>query len=314
MATDPQHRGVERALIDALEPVASGLPEGKYASTEPALRVAVRHNDLGDAARCPAQVAMAGPSPFTPNADVATPSLALAVLDQMVHGDPAPDPVTAYRAAFADGGRDQFPWEWLGGGDRRHPVTTADKAVCAMRAVERATAVARVVPHLRARVTRVGERCRWNHPERPVRLQGRVDLVIGPLLPAATAELLVVFPGSWSPLIRPRLAYEAVLLTVHGQRPATVTAVCLAEGRTYSQPVTPDLLDEGVAATATAVAAVAGGLRKEPRQLPRQPGPHCGRCRSAPACGPGTAWLDGPGRRRSGFLVGSDDLPGVEEM
>jgi hypothetical protein len=140
-----------------------------------------------------------------------------------------------------------------------------------------------------------------------VRLHGRVDLVMGSLRPEGTAELIVVFPGSWSPLVRPRLAYEALLLALHRQRPASVTAVCLAEGRTYPHPVTPDLLDEGIAATATAVAAVAGGLQKDPAQLPRRSGPHCGHCPWAPGCPPGTAWLAGPGQRRSGFLVGADN-------
>lgn len=314
MATDPQRLRTESDLFDALEPVAAALPEGRYAVTDPAARVAVSHHHLAEALRCPARLALAGPSTFTPSVAIATRALALAVLDQIVHGEPAPDPVTAYRTAYAEGERDQFPWEWLTGRDQRHPATDADRAAGAMRAVELATAVTRVVPDLRTRVTRVGERCRWDHPQRPVRLQGRVDLVLGPLRPEGTAELLVVFPGSWSPLIRPRLAYEALLLTLHRQRPATVTAVCLAEGRTYSHPVTPDLLGEGIAATATAVDAVAGGLRKDPRGLTRRPGPHCERCPSAASCGPGTAWLDGPGRRRAGFLVGPHDRAVDEEV
>lgn len=313
MATDPQHRPTERALVDALEPVVAGLSEGRYAAADPAARVTVRPHDVGEALRCPARVAMAGPSPFTPNVATATRAAAIAVLDQMVHGEAA-DPVTAYRAAYDEGGRDGFPWEWLTGGDRRHPITPAERAACAMRAIELAAAVARVVPDIRARVNRVGERCRWDHPERPVRLHGRVDLVMGSLRPVGTAELLVVFPGSWSPLVRPRLAYEALLLTLDRQRPATVTAVCLAEGRTYSHPVTEDLLGEGVTTTALAVGAVAGGLAKDPGQLPRRTGTHCGHCPSAPGCAPGTAWLGGPGRRRAGFLVGSGGSGPDEEV
>ena len=114
---------------------------------------------------------------------------------------------------------------------------------------------------------------------------------------------MVALTGDHAGATRDRLAYEAVveLLTVR-RAPAVVRALLPDAGRDWSLTVDDDLLATGVAVIAATARVALGVSRRDASDLPRTPSPACRRCAHQAGCGPGAAWLAGPGRLRLGFL------------
>lgn len=289
------------ALVDALAPVADQLPDVRWADATDAERLAVRPGQL--AAACPAQAALDGDDGFEPTPVTAGPAASLDVLDRLVHGSldpsrplPAADPGGGFLSVWAERLED-WPWDWA-----RKEAGPADRALLAGAVRRRVTALARMLrPWPPPDASTVGHRLRWFHPQRPLRLDSRADLVLGRRDGGHT--LVVLLTGDHGHATRRRLAYDALLETVSLRRPpAAVRGLLPDAGRDWAVPVDDALLAEGVAAAADAARLALGVQRRDAAALARRPGTHCRRCAHAGACPQGTAWLDGPGRLAHGFL------------
>lgn len=287
--------------VAALEGVADQLPEaGPGRRAAPGDRLAVRGNQ--HVAGCPAAVALDGESPFEPSPALVSWALAAEAGDRLLHGSadprrggPPATPVEALAQAVEETS-DDWAVDWW------------DNAEAPARSVARAAVVRRLAGVARlasswpppGSVT-YGHRPSWSFPGRPLVLHGRVDLVVGRRGHGHT--LVVAFGGDHGPTTRARVAYEAAVETLALRRaPAKVVAALPDAGRRWPVQVDDALLEEGVAAAATAARAALGARRRDAAGLERRPGPRCRSCPHARWCGEGTAWLAGPGRLRAGFL------------
>jgi hypothetical protein len=132
----------------------------------------------------------------------------------------------------------------------------------------------------------------------PVKLTSRCE---GKSRPGQTPRSLLLL--TWSPqqaeTTHLAAASAAFVWTLSrgGREPLDrVLHHCLATGTGGSIPVDDQLLDAGLTAAATALAALIG------QDTARTPGSWCRRCGRAAGCAPGQAWLTGPGRRVGGLL------------
>jgi hypothetical protein len=118
-----------------------------------------------------------------------------------------------------------------------------------------------------------------------------------------THTLVIVIGGDHRSSTRRRLTYEALVEALALRRPpAAVLGLLPDAGRSWRVDVDEALLLEGVDAATLGAKTALGVARATGRSLPRTPGPLCRRCAHRASCAEGTAWLAGPGRRRSGFL------------
>ncbi len=288
------------AVVEALEAVADQLPPSPPGEkVDPAERLVVRSGDLG----CPAAAALDGEDPFVEQAATAGWGAASTVLDRLVtghvdprRGRPPTDPAAGFRTAMREVELLDWPWTWL---DTAGP---ADRATTAAEVHRRVAATARLLdpwPPPDARM--IGVRPTWWFPGRPLRLQGRIDAVLGRRDGTHTA--VVVLPGDHGPSTRSRLAYEALLESLAQRRPpATVLGLLPDAGRRWPLAVDDALLLEGVEVAAVAARTALGRRRRDAAGLDRRPGVRCRWCAHAATCAEGVAWLAGPGRLRSGFL------------
>lgn len=295
---------LRQAAVDALALVADQLPEVPPGTrVDPAERLVVRSTHVRAALGCPAAVALAGEEPFEESAAVAGWAAAATVADRLVHGHrdpnlgrPPTEPATGFRAVWRERAAEGWPWTWLDG------ATDADRALTAAEVHRRLAALARTLGAWPpAGASHVGHRPSWTFPNRPLVLQGRVDLVLGRRDGSHT--LVVALGGDHDGTTRARLAYEAAVEALALRRPpAAVLALLPDAGRRWQVPVDDALLAHGVATAALAAATALGTRRRDPAGLARRPGTRCRSCTSAASCEPGRAWLDGPGRLLHGFL------------
>ena len=292
------------AVVAALEGVADQLPDTPPGTkVDPGDRLVVRSSMVGRALTCPAAVALDGETPFEDSPATAGWSASATVLDRIVmghldphRGRPPTDPASGFRVALDEVERLDWPWPWLDGADR------AEKAVTAAAVHRRVAATARVLgPWPPDDVRHIGARPSWTFPGRPLRLQGRVDAVLGRR--DGTHTIVVGLAGDHGPATRARLASEAAIEALQLRRPpATVLGLLADAGKRWPLAVDDELLVEGVAAAGVAARAALGARRRDATGLARRPGPRCRSCAHGAGCGPGGAWLAGPGRLRSGFL------------
>ena len=302
MMAGAPHAELLAAALNALAPITDQQPDSRWNDTDATDRVTVRPYLV--AAACPAAVALDGPQPFVEVPAMAGPAAAAAVVDRLVLGDPDPrrqlrptTPAEGYRAVLGSGLADGWPWEWLNEAGR--PA----KALVAAEVHRRVAALGRLLPDWPPpEVTRAGRLPYWPHPDRPLRLSGGVDLVLGRRDGSHT--LVVVLGGDHRSTTRRRLSYEAVVEALALRRPpAAVLGLLPDAGRSWRLAVDDALLAEGVAAAALGAGVAFGTTRSSAGSLPRTPGPACRRCAHRTGCAEGTAWLAGPGRLRSGFLA-----------
>jgi hypothetical protein len=292
------------SVVAALEGVADQLPESPPGTkVEPGVRLDVRSSAVARALTCPAATALDGESPFEDGPGVAGWGASVTVLDRIVSGHldpgrgrPPQDPASGYRTALKEVERLDWPWPWIDGASR------AEKAVTAAEVHRRVAATARVLdPFPPADARFIGTRPSWSFPGRPLRLQGRVDLVLGRR--DGTHTIVVGIRGDHGPTTRAQLAYEAVVESLQLRRPPALVLGLLPDaGRRWPVTVDDTLLGEGVAAAAVAARAALGARRRDASGLDRRPGPRCRGCAHGGGCAPGAAWLAGPGRLRHGFL------------
>ena len=288
---------LRQAVVAALEGVADQLPEAK---DDP---LVIRSSGLARALGCPAATALDGESPFEDSAAAAGWSAATTVLDRIVtghvdpsRGQPPTDPAAGFRLALKETDRLSWPWPWIDGADR------ATKAVTAAEVHRRVAATARAFGSWPPEDAHFVNRPAWTFPGRPLRLQGRIEFVLGKRV-LGGHTLVVGIAGDHGPTTRSRLAFEAVVETLHTRRPpATVLGLLPDAGRRWPLTVDDALLADGVAAAGVAARAALGARRRDGAGLDRRPGPRCRGCAHGVGCSPGTAWLAGPGRLRSGFL------------
>ncbi len=300
MTTIP-HADLLAATLGALAVVTDQQPDQRWNDADAADRLAVRPFLVASA--CPAAVALDGPKPFVETPAVAGPGASAAVLDRLLLGDPDPrraarpvTPAEGYRAVLTSGLHDGWPWDWL------NEAGPPAKAAVAAEVHRRVSAVARLLPDWPPQeATRTGRLPTWTHPSRPLRLHGGVDLVLGRR--DGTHTLVIVIGGDHRSSTRRRLTYEALVEALALRRPpAAVLALLPDAGRSWRVEIDEALLLEGVDAATLGAKTALGVARATGRSLPRTPGPLCRRCAHRSSCAEGTAWLAGPGRRRSGFL------------
>ena len=292
------------AVVAALEGVADQLPESPPGTrVEPGVRLDVRSSGVARALACPVATAFDGETPFEDSPGAAGWSASVTVLDRIVSGHldpgrgrPPQDPASGYRTALQEVDRLDWPWPWIAGAGR------AEKAVTAAEVHRRVAATARLLdPWPPADARHIGARPSWSFPGRPLRLQGRVELVLGRR--DGTHTIVVGVRGDHGPTTRAQLAYEAVVEGLQLRRPPAVVLGLLPDaGRRWPLAVDDTLLGEGVAAAALAARVALGARRREAAGLEPRPGPRCRGCAHGGRCGPGTSWLAGAGRLRSGFL------------
>lgn len=295
---------LQGAAVAALEGVADQLPPtppGEKVDLHE--RLDVRSTDIGRALGCPAATALDGDDGFEEGPASAGWSAASTVLDRLVtghvdprRGQPPTDPAAGFRVAMREVDRLDWPWPWLDRAGR------AERAVTAADVHRRVAAIARLLdpwPPTDARY--IGLRPLWPFPGRPLRLRGRVDLVLGKRDGSHT--LVVVLPGDHGGATRARLAYEALVEALMLRRaPATVLGLLPDAGRRWPVTVDDDLLADGVDVAALTARVQLGRRRRDAAGLDRRPGPRCRACGHRAGCAEGVAWLDGPGRLRAGFL------------
>lgn len=287
--------------VTALEGVADQLAEaepGRRAT--PGDRLDVR--GIQHVTACPAAVALDGESPFEASPALVAWSLATLAGDRLVHGSADPrragppgTPVEALAQAVEETS-DDWAVDWW------------DAAEAPARSVARAAVVRRVAGVARLASSwpppgpvTYGHRPSWTFPRRPLVLHGRVDLVLGRR--GHGHALVVALGGDHGPTTRARVAYEALVETLALRRaPAKVVAALPDAGRRWTVTVDDTVLEEGVAAAATAARAALGARRRDATGAERRPSPRCRSCAHGAGCDPGTAWLAGPGRLRAGFL------------
>ena len=297
------HRDLLAAVLAALAPVTDQLPDATWREADRDDRLTVR--PWLAAAACPAAVALDGPQDFDASAATMGPTVAAAVVDRLVLGDRDPrrptrptSPADGYRAVLSDPAPDEWPWDQV-----TDPGARPLRAALAAEVHRRVGALARMLDEWPPpEATRTGRLPAWVHPDRPLRLAGGVDLVLGRRDGGHT--LVVVAGGDHRATTRRRLAYEAVVEALALRRPpARVLGLLPASGRRWEVAVDDGVLEEGIAAAALAARVALGVLTATAGGLPRHPGPQCRALRSPRAtCEPGTTWLAGPGRLRSGFL------------
>jgi len=291
-------------VVAALEAVADQLPSTPPGEkVDPGERLEVRGSDLTRALGCPAGTALDGEEPFEAGAASAGWGAASTVLDRLLtghvdpgRGQPPTDPASGFRTAMREIERLDWPWTWL---DAAGP---ADRAVTAAEVHRRVSAVARVLePWPPPSARHVGLRPMWTFPGRPLRLRGRLDLVLGRRDGSHT--IVVALNGDHGRTTRARLAFEALVETLTLRRPpATVLGLLPDAGRRWPLAVDDRVLAEGVDAAGLAARVALGRRRRDATGLERRPGPRCRGCAQRADCAQGVAWLDGPGRLRSGFL------------
>lgn len=265
----------------------------------------VRAGTVAAALRCPAATALDGERGFEASAATAGWKATADATDLLVHGHhdprrgaPPTDPASAFRQLWNDRARlDGWPWPWLG-----EEAQPADRALTAAEVHRRTSGIARMLdPWPPPDAGSVGHRASWVFPRRTLRLHGRAELVLGRRGRGHT--LVVVLNGDHGPATRTRLAYEAVVeAAALRATPATVLGLLPDAGRRWPLEVDDALLADGVAAAAGAAAAALGARTRDARRLERTPSGACGWCSHRGGCEPGTTWLAGPGRLRSGFL------------
>jgi hypothetical protein len=283
--------GVKGDLVAAVEAVADQLGDDD--------RLDVRRAHV---AACPAAAALDGDGGFEANPATTAWQLAAAAGDRLVNGSADPNrgrpPSTPSEALdlAAEETSDDWAFDWWAGSDE--PA----------RSVARADVVRRIAGLARLASTwpppepvKYGHRPSWTFPQGPLRLAGRVDLVAGRR--GHDHTVVVALPGDHGPLTRARLAYEALVETVALNRPpAYVLGLLPDAGRRWRIAVDEALLAEGVAAAGVAARVALGARRRDDHGLERRPSPRCRWCQHRGDCPEGAAWLDGPGRLRSGFL------------
>lgn len=313
---------IQGALVEALAPVADQLaeviPGGERLDSSEWLVVRGNQHVSG----CPVADALAGEDPFEPSAAVAGWQAAADAADLVVHGhlDPSrgggpADPASAFRQLWKDRDqRDTWPWPWL-----RDDAERADRALTAAEVGRRLAALARMLDGPGgagsgdgggsgdaggwppAGAGKIGLRPKWTFPGRALRLDGRIDVVLGKR--GLGHRLVVVLGGDHRSDTRSRLAFEAVVETVAFRRPPTHVLGLLPDaGRRWVVAVDDGLLAEGVAVVADAARSALGARRRDAGGLERRPGPRCRTCVHRPGCEPGETWLAGPGRLDFGFL------------
>lgn len=295
---------LQALVVAALQGVADQLP-----STPPGEKVDLDERldvssfAVGRALGCPAAAALDGEEPFEEGPATAGWSASSTVLDRLIaghldprQGRPPADPATGFRVAMRETERLDWPWTWL---DRAGP---AERAVTAAEVHRRVAAVARMLdPWPPPDVRHIGLRPSWTFPGRPLRVRGRVDVVLGRRDGSHT--IVVALPGDHGPTTRGRLAFEALVETLALRRaPAAVLGLLPDAGRRWPIAVDDELLMTGVDVTAVAARVLLGRRRREATGLDRRPGPRCRSCGHRAACAEGVAWLAGPGRLRAGFL------------
>lgn len=289
------------ATVAALEGVADQLPEAPPGEKPaPGDWLVVRGN--AHVGGCPAATALTGDTEFDANPITVAWELAKQAGDRLVHGSTDPrsakapaTPADALALAVEEEG-DNWALEWwaAAGGEER---ALAQAAVT--RRLAGIVRLAKVWPPP-GRV-RCGHKPKWPFPGRPLRLEGRVDLVVGQ--PGHDHTLVVSLNGDHGPDTRARLAYEALVEALALRRPpARVVGLLPDAGRRWTVTVDDAVLAEGVEAAAGAARTALGQRRRDATGLDRRPGPRCRWCEHAAACPAGTSWLAGPGRLRSGFL------------
>lgn len=298
---------LKAAVIDALAMVADQLPEAPPGGrVDPAERLDLRSTNVSEVVSCPAAVALAGEEPFVECAATAGWAAGAEVLDRLVcghrdpgRGRPPTDPASGFRTVLSEAEHLGWPWTWLAGADR------AERAMTAGEVHRRLSATARLLsPFPPAGVSHVGRRPSWSFPGRPLRLAGRVDVVLGRRDGSHT--LVVVLNGDHGAATLPRLAFEALVEALELRRPpATVLGLLPDAGRRWPVAVDDALLEHGVAVAAELAQARLGQRRRDATGLERRPGPRCRDCGERATCAVGVAWLAGPGRRRAGFLPSS---------
>ena len=308
--TDMTFDDLRTAVVAALAGVADQLPESPPGTKVDANdRLVVRSSAVPRALSCPAATALDGDTAFEERAATAGWSASVTVLDRIVsghldpsRGQPPQDPATGFRTALREIERLDWPWPWIDGADR------AEKAVTAAEVHRRVAATARVLePWPPADARHIGTRPSWSFPGRPLRLQGRVDAVLGRR--DGTHTIVVGVGGDHGAATRAQLAFEAVIEALQTRRPPAVVLGLLPDaGRRWPLAVDDALLTEGVAVAGLAARVALGARRADDTGLERRAGPRCRWCAHSAACGPGTAWLAGPGRLRSGFLPPASDL------
>jgi len=291
------------AVVRALAAVADQLPEvAPGERSDPGERLDVRGSAVGQALGCPAAAALDGEEPFVEAAATAGWGAATTVLDRIGsghldpnRGQPPGDPASGFRTVFAERLED-WPWTWLAG------AGPAERALTAGEVHRRVSAAARLLePFPPPSVSHVGWKPSWGFPGRPLRLLGRVDLVLGRRDGGHT--LAVVLAGDHGAATRPRLAYEALVEALALRRPpATVLGMLPDAGRRWPLQVDDDLLGEGVVVASLLARVALGRRRRDAAGLERRGGPRCRGCAHLAGCDHGAAWLAGPGRRRVGFL------------
>lgn len=288
-------------LVEALAPTAEQLPDIAWREATAGEKLVVRADHLATA--CPVQAALDGDGDFDTTPVTAGPTAAMGVLDRLVHGSldpsrpfPASDPGDGFRAVW-DEKLDDWPWDWA-----RDEASPAERALLSGAVNRRVGAVARMLdPWPPPDATSIGRRNNWLHPERPLQLRTRTDLILGRR--DGTHTLVVLLGGDHGPVTRRRLAYDAVLEAVSLRRPpARVRALLPDAGREWTVEVDDDLLAEGVTAAADAARLALATQRIDPAGLAPQPGAVCRYCAHVARCPEGEAWLAGPGHLRHGFL------------
>ena len=296
------HADLLADALGALAPVTDQLPDTRWRDTDHAERLTVRPWSV--AAACPAAVALDGPQEFEGTAATMGPTVAAAVVDRLVLGETDPrrrlrstTPAEAYRAVLGEAVPDDWPWDEV-----TAPGARPLRAALAAEVHRRVGALARLLPAWPPPdATRAGRLPAWVHPDRPLRMVGAVDLVLGHR--DGTHTLVVVAGTDHRPTTRRRLAYEAIVETLALRRPpARVMGLLPASGRRWDLAVDDAFGQQGVVAAALGALVALGVSRASAGSLPRDPGPHCRACAHRGGCEPGTAWLAGPGRLRSGFL------------
>lgn len=289
------------ALVEALAPAADQLPDVPWREATAGEKLVVRADHVATA--CPVQAALDGDGDFETTPVTAGPTAATTVTDRLVHGSldpsrpaPATDPGGAFRAVWGEE-LDEWPWDWA-----RGEASPTERSLLSGAVSRRVGALARMLdPWPPPDASGIGRRHNWVHPQRPLQLRTRIDVVLGRR--DGTHTLVVLLNGDHGPATRRRLAYDAVLETVSLRRPpARVRALLPDAGREWTVEVDDDLLGEGVTAAADAARLALATQRIDPAGLAPQPGPVCRYCAHVARCPEGDAWLAGPGRLRHGFL------------
>ena len=273
----------------ALDHLAVALPEGKYGKADYDGRLRVGDFNVREVLRCPTRAA-ADHDPFAPTPLKMKRAVAnLALRNLGAQRDL--DAVSAVREALKDDTLDNWVKEGL---DR---LGFPKRAVVFDLAVREVEECQRVLPWSMS-WTDLGRRRSWDHPERALRIatdyqaqerdrNGDVIHVLShaerPTHETAEAAYRVVVASTERPVAEIVIHYPRT-----GQLPRRVG-------------VTQEVLEEGGRVTALAVEVGLAQMRLRDRELDRHPGGHCHRCPVSDTCGPGTAWLEGPGRLRGGL-------------